>query len=168
MLTVKRSPNNWNPYGFMRPTNPNGIMSRPIEGGVPSSTSGAGQNTISKTGRQAVNRGSILSNLMHHQTRPNTGTATGDQLAQDFQDAGTAASVAESGLAADKQNTQVLQAQEQARQQAIQNNMANERQQFASQARHAANQSSLLANLKQHRQNQFWNKRNFIFNNLVD
>jgi hypothetical protein len=168
MPRVKRERRAWNPFAPMKPTNPDGMMSRPIEGGVPSSTSGAGQSTISKTGRQAVSRGSILQNLMHNQTRPNTGTSTGDQLVSDFQDAGVAASTAESGLAADRQNTQVLQAQEQARQQAIQNNMSNERQQFASQARHAANQSSLLANLKQHRQNQQWNRKHFIFDNLVD
>lgn len=137
-------------------------------GKIPSSTSSAGQNTFTNSRRVGINKGSMLSNLSHYQVRPDTGNATGNQQVQDFQDAGIAASQADASLAVDKQNAAIQQAQEQARQQAISNNMANERQEFQTRVRNATSQQGLLADLRQHQQNQMWGRKNFFLNNLLD
>lgn len=168
-LTIQRNTGGgFNPFARRQANTQRGIAQMPLPGGVPSSSNSSEYSTASKTGRQAVNKSSILAGLMHQQYRPGPEFQGDAQQANDFADALASQAAAGVSLEAEQRNAQQQASQEQARQQAIQQNMQNNTQQFQSQVRQATNQQSLLANLKQHQQNQYWNKRQFVFDNFLD
>lgn len=126
------------------------------------SAAASGSSAVSSSG-QGINTGGILAGLKHEaKVKPNTGTASGDRGVADFQKAGSYQDIAASRRDSERKNAELQQKQEVMRQQAFDQNRAIHQQAFKTRVSTAQNQYQMTDALRQHQQNQYWDRRNFL------
>lgn len=126
------------------------------------SDAASGSSAVSSSG-QGVNTGGLLAGLKHEsKVRPNTGSAVGNQGVSDFAKAGTYQDIAAARRDSERKNAELQQKQEGMRQQAFDQNRALHQAAFKVRTATASNQYQMADALRQHQQNQYWDRRNFL------